>query len=381
MTIADDHPEIIQTDHWIPPKPQARKGRGAVSNITGRFETQETDWVDDGWHHEDEAESQIETKVHIEIAKSILSHNQSPDLPFSTSLNPYRGCEHGCIYCFARPTHAYLGLSPGLDFETQLFAKTNAADLLRRELAQANHQVSPIALGVNTDAYQPCERQLGITRQVLQVLQECRHPVGLITKSSLIERDMDIISDMARDNLAIVAITITTLDHQVSRQLEPRAASPTRRLQIIERFAKAGIPVSVSVAPIIPFVTEQELEKVLTAAVNAGAKAAGYTILRLPHEVNPLFQEWLATHFPERAERVMNRVRDMRGGKDYKAEFGSRMRGEGVWADLIRQRFLKTLKRLGIIHHGRFNQLDCNLFKKPQFIPAKKDEEQLDLFG
>ena len=192
---------------------------------------------------------------------------------------------------------------------------------------------------------------------------------------------MDIISEMARDNLVIVAITITTLDHQVSRQLEPRAASPTRRLQIIERFAKAGIPVSVSVAPIIPFVTEQELEKVLTAAVNAGAKAAGYTILRLPHEVNPLFQEWLATHFPERAERVMNRVRDMRGGKDYKAEFGSRMRGEGVWADLIRQRFLKTLKRLGIIHHGRFNQLDCSLFRKPQFIPAKKDEEQLDLFG
>lgn len=373
--------DLIQTDQWIPPKPQALKGRGAVSNITGRFETQETDWVDDGWHHEAGAESQIETKVHIETAKSILSHNQSPDLPFSISINPYRGCEHGCIYCFARPTHAYLGLSPGLDFETQLFAKTNAADLLRRELAQANHQVSPIALGVNTDAYQPCERQLGITRQVLQVLQECRHPVGLITKSSLIERDMDIISEMARDNLVIVAITITTLDHQVSRQLEPRAASPTRRLQIIERFAKAGIPVSVSVAPIIPFVTEQELEKVLTAAVNAGAKAAGYTILRLPHEVNPLFQEWLATHFPERAERVMNRVRDMRGGKDYKAEFGSRMRGEGVWADLIRQRFLKTLKRLGIIHHGRFNQLDCSLFRKPQFIPAKKDEEQLDLFG
>jgi DNA repair photolyase len=373
--------DLIQTDQWIPPKAQAIKGRGAVSNITGRFEVQDSEWIDDGWHREDTDETRIQTQIHIETAKSILSHNQSPDLPFSTSLNPYRGCEHGCIYCFARPTHAYLGLSPGLDFETQLFAKTNAADLLRRELAQANHQVSPIALGVNTDAYQPCERQLGITRQVLQVLQECRHPVGLITKSSLIERDMDIISEMARDNLAIVAITITTLDHQASRQLEPRAASPTRRLQIIERFAKAGIPVSVSVAPIIPFVTEQELEKVLTAAVNAGAKAAGYTILRLPHEVNPLFQEWLATHFPERAERVMNRVRDMRGGKDYKAEFGSRMRGEGVWADLIRQRFLKTLKRLGIIHHGRFKQLDCNLFRKPQFIPAKKDEEQLDLFG
>lgn len=373
--------DLIQTDQWIPPKAQAIKGRGAVSNITGRFEVQDSEWIDDGWHREDTDDSRIQTQIHTEIAKSILSHNQSPDLPFSTSLNPYRGCEHGCIYCFARPTHAYLGLSPGLDFETQLYAKTNAADLLRRELAQANHQVSPIALGVNTDAYQPCERQLGITRDVLKVLQECRHPVGLITKSSLIERDIDIISDMARDKLAIVAITITTLDHHISRQLEPRAASPTRRLQIIERFAKAGIPVSVSVAPIIPFVTEQELEKVLTSAVNAGAKAAGYTILRLPHEVNPLFQEWLNTHFPERAERVMNRVRDMRGGKDYKAEFGSRMRGEGVWADLIRQRFLKTLKRLGIIHHGRFGELNCDLFKKPQFIPAKRDEEQLDLFG
>ncbi len=373
--------DLIQTDQWIPLKAQALKGRGAVSNITGRFEVQDSEWIDDGWHREDTDDSRIQTQIHTEIAKSILSHNQSPDLPFSTSLNPYRGCEHGCIYCFARPTHAYLGLSPGLDFETQLYAKTNAADLLRRELAQANHQVSPIALGVNTDAYQPCERQLGITRDVLKVLQECRHPVGLITKSSLIERDIDIISDMARDKLAIVAITITTLDHQISRQLEPRAASPTRRLQIIERFAKAGIPVSVSVAPVIPFVTEQELEKVLTSAVNAGAKAAGYTILRLPHEVNPLFQEWLSTHFPERAERVMNRIRDMRGGQDYKAEFGSRMRGEGVWADLIRQRFLKTLKRLGIIHHGRFSELNCNLFKKPQFIPAKKDEGQLDLFG
>ena len=373
--------DLIQTDQWIPLKAQALKGRGAVSNITGRFEVQDSEWIDDGWHREDTDDSRIQTQIHTEIAKSILSHNQSPDLPFSTSLNPYRGCEHGCIYCFARPTHAYLGLSPGLDFETQLYAKTNAADLLRRELAQANHQVSPIALGVNTDAYQPCERQLGITRDVLKVLQECRHPVGLITKSSLIERDIDIISDMARDKLAIVAITITTLDHQISRQLEPRAASPTRRLQIIERFAKAGIPVSVSVAPIIPFVTEQELEKVLTSAVNAGAKAAGYTILRLPHEVNPLFQEWLNTHFPERAERVMNRIRDMRGGQDYKAEFGSRMRGEGVWADLIRQRFLKTLKRLGIIHHGRFGELNCDLFKKPQFIPAKRDEEQLDLFG
>jgi DNA repair photolyase len=373
--------DLIQTDQWSPPKPQPQKGRGAISNITGRFEIQETEKVDDGWYQEDEADIRIKTHVTEEIAKSILSRNQSPDLPFSVSLNPYRGCEHGCIYCFARPTHAYLGLSPGLDFETQLFAKTNAADLLRQELAQKNYQPSPIALGVNTDAYQPCEKQFRITRQVLEVLQECQHPVGLITKSSLIERDIDIIADMAEKKLAVVAITITTLDHNISRQLEPRAASPTRRLQIIRHLSQAGIPVSVSVAPIIPFITEQEMERVLAAAVDAGASGAGYTVLRLPHEVNPLFQEWLETHFPERAQRVMNRIRDMRGGADYKSEFGSRMRGEGLWADMIRQRFLKTLKRLNVQHHGRIRDLNCSLFRRPIFIPSRNKTEQMDLFG
>jgi DNA repair photolyase len=377
-----DH-DLIQTDQWSPLKPQAQKGRGAISNITGRFEVQESEKVDDGWyqegsHQENGADVRIKTHVTEETAKSILSRNQSPDLPFSISLNPYRGCEHGCIYCFARPTHAYLGLSPGLDFETQLFAKTNAADLLRQELAQKNYQPSPIALGVNTDAYQPCEKQFKITRQVLE---ECQHPVGLITKSSLIERDIDIIADMAEKQLAVVAITITTLDHNISRQLEPRAASPTRRLQIIRYLSQAGIPVSVSVAPIIPFITEQEMERVLAAAVDAGASGAGYTVLRLPHEVNPLFQEWLQTHFPERAQRVMNRIRDMRGGADYKAEFGSRMRGEGLWADMIRQRFLKTLKRLNVYHHGRIRDLNCSLFRKPIFIPGHKKTDQMDLFG
>lgn len=376
----DDH-DLIQTDQWLPPKPQALKGRGAVSNITGRFEIQTSEKTDDGWYLEEEAVSGIKTHVTEEIAKSILSRNQSPDLPFSVSLNPYRGCEHGCIYCFARPTHAYLGLSPGLDFETRLFAKTNAAFLLRQELAKKNYQTSPIALGVNTDAYQPCEKQFQITRQVLEVLQECQHPVGLITKSSLIERDIDIIAKMAKKELAIVAITITTLDHTIARQLEPRAASPTRRLQIIRRLSEAGIPVAVSVAPIIPFITEQEMEQVLSAAIDAGATGAGYTVLRLPHEVNPLFQEWLETHFPDRAQRVMNRIRDMRGGEDYKAEFGTRMKGEGLWANMIHQRFHKALKRLNIHHHGRFRELNCNLFRKPEFIPAKKDEEQLDLFG
>jgi len=377
----NDEYDFIQQEPLMLKPTQLLKGRGAVSNITGRFETQLIETVDDGWWREEGGDARIKTHVTEETAKSILSRNQSPDIPFSVSLNPYRGCEHGCIYCFARPTHAYLGLSPGLDFETKLFAKTNAADLLRRELAKKNYQVSPIALGVNTDAYQPCEKHFQITQKVLEVLSECRHPVGLITKSSLIERDLDLIAKMAQQNLAVVAITITTLDHKISRQLEPRAASPSRRLEIIRRFSQAGIPVSVSVAPIIPFITEQEMEQVLAAAIDAGATAAGYTVLRLPHEVNPLFNEWLSAHFPDRALRVMNRIRDMRGGDDYKAEFGSRMRGEGLWADLIRQRFLKALKRFGIQHHGRFRDLDCSLFGKPKIIPAKNNEEQLDLFG
>ncbi len=388
MTFADD--DFSDPSPWIVAPLKAQKGRGAVSNLSGRFETQTTEIVDDGWWQDDDSD-QIKvaathvTQTHVthEMAKSILSRNESPDLPFSVSLNPYRGCEHGCIYCFARPTHAYLGLSPGLDFETRLFAKVNAAELLRRELAASSYVPSSIALGVNTDAYQPCERKLQLTRQVLQVLHECKHPVGLITKSSLIERDIDLLSDMASQKLAVAAITITTLDHDIARTLEPRAASPTRRLETIRRLANARIPVAVSVAPIIPFITEQELEKVLTAAVEAGATSAGYTILRLPWEVNPLFQQWLETHFPERAKRVMNRVRDMRGGKDYDAHFGSRMRGEGVWADMIRQRFEKTISRLGIDRSARFSTLDTSKFRKPLSVPAKHKthDSQLDFFG
>ncbi|RYY74735.1 MAG: PA0069 family radical SAM protein [Gammaproteobacteria bacterium] len=371
-------------DPWISRPLASLKGRGAVSHIIGRYETQETEAIDDGWWQDEDGErSATATHVTHEIAKTILSRNQSPDLPFSVSLNPYRGCEHGCIYCFARPTHAYLGLSPGLDFETRLFAKINAAELLRQELAAPSYLPSSIALGVNTDAYQPCDRKLQLTRRVLEVLHECRHPVGLITKSSLIERDMDLLSDMARDQLAVAAITITTLDHSISRTLEPRAASPTRRLETIHRLTQAGIPTSVSVAPIIPFVTDQDLEKILTAAFDAGATCAGYTILRLPWEVNPLFQQWLEVHFPDRAERVMNRVRDMRGGKDYDATFGSRMSGEGLWADMIRQRFEKTLKRLNIGRSSRFNWLDTNKFRKPLNVPGKKKrgDEQLDFFS
>lgn len=373
---------------------RAHKGRGAVSNLAGRFETQLIETVDDGWGNcASEADPSDEfytaarwqTQITPEYAKTILSRNQSPDLPFHVSLNPYRGCEHGCIYCFARPSHAYLGLSPGLDFETRLFAKVNAPELLRRELAHKSYQPEAIALGINTDAYQPCERQLQITRRCLEVLHECQHPVGLITKSALIERDIDLLQPMAQQHLVMTAVTITTLDHSISRSLEPRAASPKRRLETIRRLSAAGIPVSVSIAPLIPFVTEEELEKVMAAAVDAGAISAGYTVLRLPWEVNPLFQEWLQAHFPARAARVMNRIRDMRGGKDYDASFGSRMRGEGLWADMIRQRFERAAKKLGIIR-GRFGALDLTRFRKPLSVPspeaaAKPAPGQMDIFG
>ena len=385
MADINNYDEHIDPDPWVPPPLTSQKGRGAVSNIIGRYETQATEVIDDGWWQDDDLKQKPASASHVthEIAKTILSRNQSPDLPFSVSLNPYRGCEHGCIYCFARPTHAYLGLSPGLDFETRLYAKINAAELLRQELAAPSYVPSSIALGVNTDAYQPCDRKLQLTRQVLEVLHECRHPVGLITKSSLIERDIDLLSDMAKDQLAVAAITITTLDHSISRTLEPRAASPTRRLETIRRLTQAGIPTSVSVAPIIPFVTDQDVEKILSAAFDAGATHAGYTILRLPWEVNPLFQQWLEVHFPDRAERVMNRVRDMRGGKNYDATFGSRMHGEGLWADMIRQRFEKTSKRFSLGRSSRFNWLDTNKFRRPLDVPVKKKrgDEQLDFFS
>ncbi|MES2759417.1 MAG: PA0069 family radical SAM protein [Pseudomonadota bacterium] len=374
----------------LPPKPLApRKGRGAVSNIQGRYEVNGREEFDDGWVHDDEDGGTAPFKTHVtdEVAKTILSRNASPDIPFNVSLNPYRGCEHGCIYCFARPSHSYLGLSPGLDFETRLFAKVNAPELLRRELAKPAYVPESIALGVNTDAYQPCERQFGITRRVLEVLNECEHPVGLISKSSMIERDIDIIGAMAARRQACASITITTLDPEISRTLEPRAAAPARRLRTIRRLTDAGIPVSVSVAPIIPFVTEPELEKVLEAAHDAGAIGAHYVVLRLPWEVNPLFQEWLQAHFPDRAQRVMNRVREMRGGKDYDSDFSMRMHGEGVWADLIRQRFTKTVERLGMgSNSSRFAKLDFSRFRKPLVVPpapgkpSVKGAGQLDLF-
>ncbi|MGJ9417349.1 PA0069 family radical SAM protein [Massilia sp. CMS3.1] len=374
----------------LPPRPlAAHKGRGAVSNIQGRHEVKAREGFDDGWEAgvESGAASPFKTQVTDEFAKSILSRNASPDIPFTVSLNPYRGCEHGCIYCFARPTHSYLGLSQGLDFETRLFAKVNAAELLRRELARPGYTPEHIAIGVNTDAYQPCEREYRLTRQVLEVLSECQHPVGMITKSSLIERDIDLLAPMAAKGQACAAITITTLDSEISRTLEPRAAAPARRLRTIRTLTEAGIPVSVSVAPIIPFVTEPEIERILDAARDAGAVSAHYVVLRLPFEVNPLFQEWLEAHFPERAGRVMNRVREMRGGKDYDSDFSKRMHGEGVWADLIRQRFTKTVERLGLGKLGsRFERLDATQFRRPLVVPAAagkaggKKAGQLDLF-
>ncbi|WP_229220079.1 PA0069 family radical SAM protein [Rugamonas fusca] len=385
--MSDGEEQFEQT--MLPPRPlQATKGRGAISNLQGRFERDAREAFDDGWEHEEEQTRGWKTQVTHEQARSILSRNASPDIPFNVSLNPYRGCEHGCIYCYARPTHSYQGLSPGLDFESKLFAKVNAPELLRRELAKASYVPESIALGVNTDAYQPCERELRITRRVLEVLQECEHPVGLITKSALIERDIDILAPMAARQQAAVAVTITTLDPAIARSLEPRAAAPARRLRTIRTLAEAGIPVGVSISPIIPFITEPEIERLLEAVREAGASSAHYVVLRLPWEVNPLFQQWLQAHFPERAQRVMNRVREMRGGKDYDGDFSTRMKGEGVWAELIRQRFQIAAARLGLSgHSGRFQQLDASQFRRPLVIPplgarARGDGAgQLDLFG
>ena len=392
--IIPEHDDSFAGQAMLPPQSlKARKGRGAVSNLQGRYDVHARAGFDDGWGVAGEDGAAAEdggawkTQVSDEQARTILTRNASPDLPFGVSLNPYRGCEHGCIYCFARPTHSYLGLSPGLDFESRIYAKVNAPELLRRELARPSYVAEPIALGVNTDAYQPCERERQLTRRVLEVLHECDHPVALITKSSLIERDIDILAPMAARRLAAVAVTVTTLDPAIARTLEPRAAAPARRLRTIRALTEAGIPVGVSIAPIIPFVTEPEIEQLLEAVRDAGAIHAHYVVLRLPWEVSPLFQQWLEAHFPERAQRVMNRVREMRGGKDYDSSFGARMRGEGVWADLIHQRFDKAVHRLGLHGKGgRFKQLDSTQFRRPLVVPplgatAKKGQAgQLDLF-
>ncbi len=365
---------------------EAVKGRGAATRLAHRFEKDTREAFDDGWGTlqaqaraasradvdekadvdagaVDDRLPPLRTEVRFEDAKSALGRNDSPDIPFDRSLNPYRGCEHGCIYCFARPTHSYLNLSPGLDFETRLIAKRNIAALLRDELARPGYRPGQLAIGTATDCYQPVERELLLTRAVIEVLHATNHPFALVTKSSTVERDLDLIAPMAARRLAAVYLTITTLDAGVARKLEPRAAAPWRRLRTLRTLSDAGVPVGVSVGPQIPFVTE-DMERVLEAAWEAGARNAFYTVVRLPWEVAPLFRQWLELHYPERAARIMARIREMRGGKDYDADFATRMKGSGVWAGLICQRFEQATRRLG------FNReriaMDFSAFRPPE---------------
>ncbi len=342
----------------------ATKGRGATENPEGRFESIAYEAAHDGWYKADEA-ARLDTIVMEEQVRSIISRNDSPDVPFSQSVNPYRGCEHGCIYCYARPSHAYLGLSPGLDFETRLFAKTNAAEQLRHELAAPGYRCDLIALGANTDPYQPIERTYRITRAVLEVLSESRHPVGIVTKNALVERDIDLLAPMAAERLAEVFVSVTTLDREIARRLEPRCTAPERRIEAIRRLSAAGIPVGVLVAPVVPFLTDDHIERVLAAAWEAGARQASYVLLRLPFEVKDLFRAWLEQHYPLKAAHVMSRVHAMRGGRDNDPQFGSRMRGQGNFSELLRTRFRVACKRLGFDAEPRYARLDTSLFRPP----------------
>ncbi len=351
---------------------QPLRGRGALDNPDNRFAEHGREVFDDGWGTLDEPVSPLRTQLFVDTSKTLINYNDSPDIPFDRSINPYRGCEHGCVYCFARPSHAYLGLSPGLDFESRIFYKPDAAALLRRELSKPGYQCAPIALGVNTDAYQPAERRFGITHSVIEVLAEFNHPFSVVTKSALIERDLDLLAAMAERHLVQVSVSVTTLDRHLARTLEPRAAAPERRLETIRRLRAAGVPVIVLVAPMIPFLNDDEMEDILAAVREAGALDAGYVLLRLPHEVKGLFKDWLAAHVPLKAERVMNRIRDCRGGKEYDSRFGTRMRGEGEYADLISRRFSLARKKLGF--PGVESSLDCSQFK----VPGRA--RQIDLF-
>jgi DNA repair photolyase len=354
----------------------AVKGRGAVSNPGvgnpfGRFE-QTVRFVS-----RESIQNPIKTQVQVETARSIISKNQSPDIPFTLSVNPYRGCEHGCFYCYARPNHSYVNLSPGLDFETKLFAKTNTVELLRAELGKASHIVSPINLGSVTDCYQPIERQYRLTRGVLQLLDQTNHPVTIVTKSALVERDIDILANMAKRNLAQVFISVTSLNAQLSQQMEPRASAPWRRLAAVKALAQAGVPVSVLVAPIIPFINEPEIEAIIEAAAKAHARSIHYTVLRMPWELKDMTRDWLLSHFPDRADRVLNRIRDMHGGKNadklYDSRFGTRMKGEGVWAQLIKARVHASIRRHSL--NNQRLQLDCGAF----VAPAKPVQAQASL--
>jgi DNA repair photolyase len=344
------------------------KGRGATLQIEGRFESRIRESCDDGWIHEELPP--LKTTVTVEKAKSVIQRQASPDLPFYQSLNAYRGCEHGCIYCYARPSHAYLDLSPGLDFETMLFAKPDAPDLLKKELSKKHYKCEPLAIGTNTDPYQPVEREWMITRKILELLLECRHPVSIVTKSAMIERDIDILSELSRQSLAQVFISVTTLDIELARKMEPRASSPKRRLEAIRKLSESGIPCGVMAAPMIPFLTDHELEAILHAAREAGAQSAYYTLLRLPHELKELFSDWLETHYPLKAAHVMSRLRQMREGRENDPDFGSRMRGKGIFADLLEKRYRIAVSRLGF--NERHTVLDTSRFRSPT--------GQMDLF-
>lgn len=353
---------------------RARKGRGAVGNPTGRYEPHQRVAVDDGWLAEPETEDlpALRTTTSVDRTRTIIARNASPDVPFDRSINPYRGCEHGCIYCFARPTHAWLGLSPGLDFETRLLIKPEAAKLLQQELAKSSYKPRTIAMGTNTDPYQPLERRLKLTRSILEVLWRARHPVGIVTKSNLVARDLDILAPMAEARLARVALSVTTLDAKLARLMEPRAPRPELRLEAIRALSKAGVPVGVMTAPLIPALNDSEMEAILEAAVEAGATGGSYVLLRLPLEIKELFEDWLEAHFPDRKAKVLNTVRETRGGKLYDSQWGSRMRGKGVYADLIERRFALACKRLGL-------NRDAWTLDTSQFVPPAADSRQLRL--
>ena len=362
-----------------PPCPATKphKGRGALANPDSRFSSWTRSVADDGWNQE--ASAAPDTEVFVDSAKTVISHNDSPDLPFTQSLNPYRGCEHGCIYCYARPSHAYLGHSPGLDFETKLYYKPEAARLLRKELGKPGYICKPLAIGTNTDAWQPIERRLRITRDVLEVLHELKHPMMLITKSSLVERDIDLLAAMAREQLVHAAISLTTLDGELARKLEPRASAPHARLEVIRKLSEAGIPVTVMVSPVIPGLTDHELEKLLVAAREAGAASASYSVLRLPRELHALFERWLAWQAPEKAARVMTILYDMRGGRSNAGDdpnIENRMHGLGHFADLLAQRFALHVRRLGF---PGLPKLDCSRFTSPT-ANARNNDQQLGLF-
>ncbi len=347
---------------------QVFKGRGAMSNLVGRFEKNAVEKIDDGWY-EEESPTHLEETVAPDSARTVITTNDSPDVGFDLSINPYRGCSHACIYCFARPSHSYLGLSPGLDFETKLFYKDDAARLLEAELSRPRYVCKPIALGINTDSYQPLEKRLRVTRSILEVLARHRHPVTIVTKSALVLRDIALLADLAKDELISVALSITSLSDDLKRVLEPRTASPSARLRVIQELAAAGVPAGVLVAPVIPAITDHEMEAILQAAHAAGASFASYVMLRLPHEVKILFRDWLSAHYPDRAKHVMSLINQASGGKDYDARFGVRMRGTGPYAELLRQRFEIASRKLGFCDSEERQRLNTRAFRPPSTSP------------